>query len=214
MAGWGNYPFRGEKNTNWEGGFRVPTAIRWPGKVKPNSVTNGIVSHQDWVPTLMAAIGEPNIKNKLLSGHKVGNKTFNVHLDGHNILGLLTGETDKSPRESFFYVSDDGKLLAIRTGPWKAVFAEQRATKFDVWRDPFVDLRGPKLFHLRRDPFERADTDSNQYNHWWGKRAAFIAIPLQETVANVLKTFEKYPPRQKPGSFNLDQILEGLQEGQ
>ncbi|PCE64197.1 arylsulfatase [Sediminicola luteus] len=207
-------PFRGEKNTNWEGGFRVPTAIRWPGKIKPNSVTNEIVSHQDWVPTLMAAIGEPNIKQKLLNGHKIGNTTYNVHLDGHNILDLITGKSDKSPRDHFFYVSDDGKLLAIRTGPWKAVFAEQRAKRFDVWRDPFVDLRAPKLFHLRRDPFERADTDSNQYNHWWGKRAGFIAIPLQEKVGEVLETLKAYPPRQKPGSFNLDQIMEGLQEGQ
>ena len=206
-------PFRGEKNTNWEGGFRVPTVVRWPGRIAAGSVTNEIVSHQDWVPTFMAAVGDTEIKEKLLKGHRVGDRRYNVHLDGHNILDLLTGKTDKSPRTSFFYVSDDGKLLAIRQGDWKAVFAEQRARSFDVWRDPFVDLRAPKVFHLRRDPFERADTDSNQYNHWWGLRAGFIAIPLQSAVAKVVETLREYPPRQKPGSFNLDQVLDQLQEG-
>jgi arylsulfatase len=207
-------PFRGEKNTNWEGGFRVPAVVRWPGKIMAGSVTNEIVSHQDWLPTIMAAIGDTQIKEKLLKGHTAGNRAYKVHLDGYNILDLLTGETDKSPRNKFFYVSDDGKLLAIRTGDWKAVFAEQRSKAFDVWRDPFVDLRAPKLFHLRRDPFEHADTDSNQYNHWWGKTAPFIVIPLQETVANVVETLKEFPPRQSPGSFNLDQVLEQLQENE
>ena len=206
----GTAPFRGEKNTNWEGGFRVPTVVRWPGHIAPNSVTNEIVSHQDWLPTLMAAVGDTKIKKKLLKGHIAGNRTYKVHLDGHNILDLLTGKTKKSPRDKFFYVSDDGKLLAIRTGDWKVVFAEQRAKKYDVWRDPFVDLRTPKLFHLRRDPFERADTDTNQYNHWWAKRAPFIALPLQKTVADVVKTLKEFPPRQRPGSFNMDQVLEQL----
>jgi arylsulfatase len=208
----GTAPFRGEKNTNWEGGFRVPTVVRWPGHIAPNSVTNEIVSHQDWLPTLMAAVGDTKIKKKLLKGHTAGNRTYKVHLDGHNILDLLTGKTKKSPRDKFFYVSDDGKLLAIRTGDWKVVFAEQRAKKYDVWRDPFVDLRTPKLFHLRRDPFERADTDTNQYNHWWAKRAPFIALPLQKTVADVVKTLKEFPPRQRPGSFNMDQVLEQLRE--
>jgi len=207
-------PFRGEKNTNWEGGFRVPTAVRWPKKIKAGSVTNEIVSHQDWVPTLMAAIGDSNIKEKLLKGYKVGDMTYKVHLDGYNILDLLSGKTDKSPRDKFYYVSDDGKLLAIRTGDWKLVFAEQRSKRFDVWRDPFVDLRAPKLFHLRRDPFERADTDANIYNHWWGERAGFLAIPLQHDLAQVIQTLIEFPPRQKPGSFNMDQVMELLQEGQ
>ena len=206
-------PFRGEKNTNWEGGFRVPCVARWPGKIKPNSVTNEIVSHQDWLPTLMAAVGDTEIKQKLLAGHTAMGRSYKVHLDGHNILDLLTGKTDKSPRERFFYVSDDGQLLAIRRGPWKAVFMEQRAKKFDVWRDPFVPLRAPKVYHLRRDPFERADTDSNNYNHWWAERVTFIAIPMQKDVAQVLETFKEFPPRQKPGSFNLDRVLEQLQEG-
>jgi arylsulfatase len=208
----GTTPFRGEKNTNWEGGFRVPTVVRWPGKIAENSVSNEIVSHQDWVPTLMAAIGEPKIKEKLLKGHRAGGRDYKVHLDGFNILDHLLGRADKSPRDKFFYVSDDGKLLAIRTGDWKVVFAEQRSKGFDVWRDPFVDLRAPKLFHLRRDPFELADTDTNSYNSWWAKRAPFIAFPLQETVANVVKTLHEFPPRQRPGSFNMDQVLESLQK--
>jgi len=203
-------PFRGEKNTNWEGGFRVPAAVRWPGKIKPNSVTNEIVSHQDWVPTLMAAVGEDNIKEKLLKGHTIDEMTYKVHLDGHNMLDLLTGKSEKGPREKFYYVSDDGKLLAIRTGDWKVVFAEQRSKKFDVWRDPFVDLRAPKVFHLRRDPFERADTDSNNYNRWWGERAAFIGLPLQDDLAKVIHSLMEFPPRQKPGSFNMDKVMEML----
>lgn len=206
-------PFCGEKNTNWEGGFRVPTAVRWPGHIAPNSVTNEIVSHQDWLPTLMAAVGDTNTKAKLLKGHSVTGRNYKVHLDGHNILDLLTGKSNTSPRDKFFYVSDDGKLLAIRTGDWKVVFSEMRSKKFDVWRDPFVDLRTPKLFHLRRDPFEKADTDSNQYNHWWAKRAPYIALPLQETVGNAIKTLSEYPPRQRPASFNLDQVLEKLDKG-
>ena len=205
-------PFRGEKNTNWEGGFRVPAVIRWPGKIAAGSVTNEIVSHQDWVPTLMAAAGEPDIKAKLLEGHRANGRKYNVHLDGHNILDLLTGVTDKSPRDKFFYVSDDGQLLAIRTGDWKAVFAEQRARSYDVWRDPFIELRIPKIFHLRRDPFERADTDSNQYNHWWAKRV-HVAYSLQDDVRKVLESLVKYPPRQKPGSFNLDAVMQQLDTG-
>jgi hypothetical protein len=148
MPDGGITPFRGEKNTNWEGGFRVPAIVRWPGHIELGSVTNEIVSHQDWVPTLMAAVGDPDIKEKLLEGHTAGNRTYKVHLDGHNILELLTGKTDKSLRDKFFYVSDDGQLLAVRTGDWKVVFAEQRARRFDVWRDPFVELRAPKVFHL------------------------------------------------------------------
>jgi arylsulfatase A-like enzyme len=208
----GTTPHRGEKNTNWEGGFRVPTVVRWPGHIKPGSVTNEIVSHQDWLPTLMAAVGEPDIKSKLLKGHKAGKRTYKVHLDGFNILDLITGKTKKSPCDKFFYISDDGDVLAIGHGDWKVVFKEQRATKFDVWRDPFMNLRTPKLFHLRRDPFERADTDTNQYNHWWAKRAPYITLPLQEVVADAIKTLQEYPPRQKPGSFNLDQVLEKLQQ--
>ena len=206
-------PFRGEKNTNWEGGFRVPAVVRWPGKIPANSITNEIVSHQDWVPTLMAAVGESDIKQKLLNGHKIGDMTYNVHLDGYNVLDLLTGKTEKSPRDKFYYVSDDGQLLAIRVGDWKSVFAEQRSKRFDVWRDPFVELRAPKLFHLRRDPFERADTDSNNYNRWWSKRGAFIGVPLQDDMARVLQSLVEYPPRQKPGSFNLDKVMEQMKEG-
>ncbi|MCG7522509.1 arylsulfatase [Ruegeria sp. Ofav3-42] len=206
-------PFRGEKNTNWEGGFRVPAVIRWPGKIAEGRISNEIVSHQDWVPTLMAAVGEPDIKEKLQGGHTVGDRTYKVHLDGFDILDYVTGKADKSPRKHFFYVSDDGKLLAIRSGDWKSVFAEQRAARFDVWRDPFVDLRAPKLFHLRRDPFERADTDSNNYNTWWARKSAPAQLPLQALVAEVLETLVEYPPRQKPGSFNLDRVMEQMSDG-
>lgn len=206
-------PFRGEKNTNWEGGFRVPAVIRWPGHVPAGRISNEIVSHQDWVPTLMAAVGEADIKEKLLEGHTVGDRTYKVHLDGFNVLDHVTGKSDESPRQYFFYVSDDGKLLAIRNGDWKSVLSEQRAKRFDVWRDPFVDLRAPKLFHLRRDPFERADTDSNNYNRWWSQKSGPHQTPLQDLVAEVLQTLVEYPPRQKPGSFNLDRVMEDMVDG-
>jgi len=204
-------PFRGEKNTNWEGAFRVPAAVRWPGRIAPGSISNGIVSHQDWVPTLMAAVGEPDIKEKLLTGHSAIGRDYRVHLDGFNMLPLLLGETDESPRDSFIYVSDDGDVLAIRKGDWKAVFAEQRSKKFDVWRDPFVKLRAPKLYHLRRDPFERADTDSNNYNEWWSKRV-FTIYGMQGLAAQAIQTLIEFPPRQRPGSFNLEEVMRSMQE--
>ena len=165
-------PFRGEKNTNWEGGFRVPAMVRWPGKIEAGQISNSVMSHLDWVPTLMAAAGDDGIKEKLLKGHNAAGKRFRVHLDGYNFLPYLTGEAEQSPRREFFYFSDDGVLTAARVDDWKSVFAEQRASRFDVWREPFVPLRIPKVFHLRRDPFERADTDSNGYNLWWDKGGA------------------------------------------
>ena len=169
-------PFRGEKNTNWEGGFRVPMVMRWPAQIKGGQVSNEIMSLLDFVPTLSAAAGEPAIKQKLLAGHEAAGKKFNVHLDGYNFLPYLTGAEKKGPRHQFFYFSDDAKLLALRDDDWKVVFAEQRAQRFDVWRDPFVDLRAPKVFNLRRDPFERADTDSNSYNVWWDKKAISLKL--------------------------------------
>jgi arylsulfatase len=194
-------PFRGEKNTNWEGGYRVPSLARWPGKIQAGRVSNDIMSHLDWVPTLMAAVGESQIKQKLLAGHTAANKTFKVYLDGHNFLPHLTDPEVKGPRNSFMYYSDDGLLVAARAYDWKAVFAEQRAKRFDVWRDPFVKLRIPKLFHLRRDPFERADTDSNAYNEWWTRKGpAGMGLAMVE-VAKFLGTLKAFPPRQSPGKM-------------
>jgi arylsulfatase len=207
-------PYRGEKNTNWEGGYRVPAMVRWPGKVPSGVIVNGIMSHMDWVPTLMAAAGEPEIKQELLQGHRAGAKSFKVHLDGFNFLPYLTGEETKSPRKEFLYWSDDGLLTGLRLDDWKIVFAEQRAKRFDVWRDPFVPLRIPKLFNLRRDPFERADTDSNAYNEWWSRRAGpFIGLS-KLAVGRFLESLEEFPPRQRPASFTIDQLMEKHMPGE
>lgn len=203
--------FRGEKNTNWEGGYRVPCVVRWPKNIPAGSVSNEIVSHQDWVPTLMAAVGKPDIKEKLKKGYRAGKKSFKVHLDGYNFLPHFTGKEKEGPRKEFFYFNDDGELVGLRYLDWKIVFAEQRAHRFDVWRDPFVWLRAPKLFHMRRDPFERADTDANIYNRWWCEHA-FVFLPAQSFVAQFLGTFKEFPPRQSPAKFNLDDVMKLLQE--
>ena len=202
-------PFRGEKNTNWEGGYRVPAMVRWPGKIKPGTVSNEIVSHQDWVPTLMAAVGEPDIREKLLKGHEADGKAFKVHLDGYNFLPYMTGQTDKGPRQDFLYFNDAAELVALRYEQWKMVFAEQRKHYFDVWSEPFVTLRIPKIFNLRSDPFERADTDSNNYRTWW-IRHAFLFVPAQTFVGEAISTFKDFPPRQKPAKFNLDDVMEKM----
>jgi arylsulfatase len=207
-------PFRGEKNTNWEGGFRVPSMARWPGKIKAGSINNQVMSHLDWVPTLMAAVGDANITTDLKKGKQVGGKKFKVHLDGYNFLPQLTGEAAQGPRRTFFYFSDDGLLVSARIGDWKMVFAEQRAARFDVWRDPFVQLRVPKIFHLRRDPFERADTDSNAYNVWWGHKIDSMAMLGVSEVTKFVGTLKQFPPRQRPGSFSIDQIMESLYQPQ
>jgi len=168
-------PFRSEKNTNWEGGWRVPAFVRWPGKIKPGSVFNDVCSHQDWLPTLLAAAGDAEISKKLLEGHTAGDKTFKVHIDGYNLLPYLTGEAKASPRKFFFYISDDGDILALRMGDWKMVLAEQRAHQLMCWFEPFVKLRAPKMFNLRRDPFERADENSNTYWDWVISYAYFFS---------------------------------------
>jgi arylsulfatase A-like enzyme len=204
-------PFRSEKNTNWEGGWRVPCFVRWPGKFEAGTVLNGIVTHQDWLATFLAAAGVPDVKEKLLTGHKAGDKTFKVHIDGFNILPYLMGEVEESPRQSFFYISDDGDILAIRHKDWKAVLMEQRAKTLLCWFEPFVPLRGPKIFNLRRDPFERADENSNTY--WdWVISHAYLIYGMQALVAEQIEAFKKFPPRQKPASFNLDAVLRQLQE--
>lgn len=201
-------PFRGEKNTNWEGGYRVPAMVRWPGRIPSGKVSNEIMSHMDWLPTLAAAAGAPDVVEGLQRGMRVNGQDYRVHLDGFNFLPYLTGETPAGPRESFIYWSDDGQLTGMRIGDWKVVFAEQRAARFDVWRDPFVPLRIPKLFNLRRDPFERADTDSNAYNEWWGRIAGpFISLSRMH-LSRFLATLEEFPPRQRPASFTVDQVLE------
>jgi arylsulfatase len=203
-------PFRNEKNSNWEGAYRVPAMVRWPGKIKPGSVSNEIVSHMDWLPTFLAAAGEPEIKEKLLKGHTAGKKTFKVHLDGDNLLHYLTGHAAKSPRVSFFYFSDDGDLTGLRYDNWKVVFMEQRmAGTCAIWAEPFVRLRIPKIFNLRTDPFERADTTSNTYWDWMIDHA-FLLIPAQKIVGDFLATFTAFPPRQKAASFTIDQVLEKL----
>jgi arylsulfatase A-like enzyme len=204
-------PFRGEKNTNWEGGWRVPAFVRWPGKIKAGSVVNGLVCHQDWLPTILAAAGEPDITTKLLNGHQAGDKNFKVHIDGYNMIPYLTGEVKESPRRFFFYFSDDGDVIAIRMDDWKMVLAEQRATRMMCWAEPFVKLRVPKMFNLRRDPFERADDNSNTYWDWIFDHL-FLIYGMQALVSQQIANFVKYPPRQKAAAFNLDEVLVQLQE--
>jgi arylsulfatase len=208
----GMTPFRNEKNSNWEGAYRVPAMVRWPGKIKAGTVSNEIVSHLDWMPTFVAMAGEPDIKEKLAKGHKVGNKTFKVHLDGYNLLPYLTGQEAKSPRVEFFYFSDDGDLTAFRYDNWKMVFLEQRVPgTLRIWAEPFVPLRVPKLFNLRTDPYERADITSNTYYDWMMDHI-FLFVPAQTIVGQFLATFKEFPPRQKAASFTVDQVMEKLTE--
>jgi arylsulfatase len=208
----GMTPFRNEKNSNWEGAFRVPAMVRWPGKIKAGSVSNEIMSHLDWMPTFLAIAGEPNIKEKLRKGHKAGNKTFHVHLDGYNQLPHLTGESPKSARQEFFYFSDDGDLVALRYDNWKLVFMEQRAQgTLNIWAEPFTPLRVPRMFNLRTDPYERAPITSNTYFDWLIDRV-FLVVPAQAIVGQFLATFREFPPRQKAASFSVDQVMEKLLE--
>jgi arylsulfatase A-like enzyme len=204
-------PWRSEKNTNWEGAFRVPCFARWPGRFPAGEVRTGIVSHQEWLPTLLAAAGEPEIVAKLKAGHQAGDKRFAVHIDGYDCLDYFSGDLDDSPREWFFYTSDDGLITAIRYGDWKAVFYEQRAHTMQLWAEPFVPLRMPKIFNLRRDPFERADENSNAYWDWMVEHV-FVIYPMQKLAADQLQSFLDFPPRQKPGAFNLDRVLEQVAE--
>jgi arylsulfatase A-like enzyme len=205
----GQSPFRGEKNTNWEGGFRVPAMVRWPGLIKPGTVYNDIVAHEDWIPTLVAAAGNPDVKEELLKGYTVGNKTFKVHLDGYNITDYLAGK-GPDPRRDFIYFMDDGSLVGLRYDQWKIVFAEQREHGMNVWQEPFVPLRLPKLFTLRADPFETADHEGMDYERWRVEHL-FVMVPAQAYVAKFLESFKDYPPRQKPGSFSIDQVMENME---
>ena len=206
-------PFRGEKNTNWEGGWRVPAAVRWPGKIEAGSVSNEIMHHMDWLPTFVAAAGDSEIKEKLLDGHRAIGRRYKVHLDGYNFLPYLTGEADAGPRDEIFYFSDDGDLTALRFRDWKMIFLEQRAQgTLRVWAEPFTPLRVPLIFHLRRDPYERAQITSNTYYDWLIDRA-YLLVPAQDYVGEFLATFQEFPPRQKAASFSLEQVMEKLQQG-
>ena len=201
-------PFRSEKDTNWEGAFRAPAMIRWPGKIKAGTVTRGMVSGLDWLPTLLAAAGEPDVKEKLLKGHRANGKDFKIHLDGFNMLPYLTGEVKQSPRKGFFYLDDDGDLVAMRYENWKLVFKEQRAPgTLRVWAEPFTTLRLPKIFDLQADPYERADITSNTYYDWLLSQPYVIFIAA-EGVTQFLSTFKEFPPTQRPASFSVDQIVE------
>jgi arylsulfatase len=203
-------PFRNEKNSNWEGAFRIPLVVRWPGRIPAGVVVNDIVQHHDWLPTFLAAAGEPDIVEKLGKGHKAGDKTFKVHIDGYNLLPFLTTKGVRSPRQGFIYFSDDGDLVGLRYDNWKVVFMEQRTRgTLEVWMDPFVPLRVPKLFNLRTDPYERADVTSNTYFQWLIEND-YLILAASAIVEEFLKTFKDFPPRQKAASFTIDQAMEKM----
>ncbi|HTH89903.1 arylsulfatase [Mycobacterium sp.] len=208
----GMTPFRSEKDTNWEGAFRVPEMIRWPGKIKAGVISNDIIQHHDWLPTLLAAAGDPDVSEKLKSGHKIGDMTYKVHIDGYNLLPYLTGEVEHSPRRGFFYFSDDGDLVAMRFENWKAVFLEQRCKgTLQVWAEPFTHLRLPKLYNLRTDPYEFADVTSNTYYEWLIRHDYFIFY-MTAMATKFLETFKEFPPRHEPASFSVDQAVEKLHQ--
>ena len=209
----GMTPFRSEKNSNWEGAYRVPCLVRWPGHIPAGTVLNGIVSHNDWFPTLLAAAGVTDIVDQLRVGGELEGKHFKVHLDGHNQLPYLTGETDQSARQYFFYVSDDGDLTAMRFDNWKIVFLEQRAAgTLNIWAEPYTHLRVPKFFNLRTDPYERADITSNTYYDWLLDHA-WLAVPAQAFAAQMLTSLVEFPPSQKPASFTIEQVVAKLTSG-
>jgi arylsulfatase len=208
----GTTPFRGEKDTNWEGAWRVPTAIRWPGVIKPGTVSNEVFSHQDMLPTLLAAAGEPDIVEKCKKGYKAGNKTFKVHLDGYNLIPCFKGEVKESPRPGFLYWSDEGDLMAIRFGMWKVHFMEQRAEGLLAWQEPFVPLRFPKLHNLKTDPFEQADVSGDLGYQRWRADRLFVLAPIGSLVAQWMQTLMEFPPRQSPESWSPNSMLEKLKE--
>jgi arylsulfatase len=199
-------PFRGQKDSNWEGGWRVPCFIRWPGKIKAGAELNGIVSHIDMFPTLLALAGNPDVTKQLLEGCTVGGRRYNVHLDGFNMIPYLTGAAKESPRNHIMYFSDDGEVIAVRVGDYKFNLAVQRANTMRLWAEPFVKLRLPYIVNLRRDPFERAEYNSNTYLDWMVDHVPQMYL-MQAAVAAEIANFVKFPPRQKPASFNLDAVL-------
>jgi arylsulfatase len=207
----GTTPFRNEKNSNWEGAYRVPCYVRWPGHIPAGSVLNGIVAHEDWLPTFAAIGGDDDIKEKLASGVDLNGRHYKNHLDGYNILDYITGAADATPRHEFMYVNDDGQIVAIRYDAWKAVFLENRGMAFEVWREPFTELRVPLLFNLRRDPFEKAQHNATTYNDWFLSRV-FVLGPMQKLAGDFLMTMKEYPPSQTPGSFNLEKVQKQIED--
>jgi arylsulfatase len=203
-------PFRSEKNSNWEGAYRVPAFVKWPGQFPEGITLNGIVSHEDWLPTFAAVAGAPDIKEQLKEGVELNGRRYRNYIDGYNMLDYLRGKTDESPRKEFIYVNDDGQVVALRYMDWKAVFLENRGQAFGVWREPFTELRIPLLFNLRRDPFEKAQHNSNTYNDWFLDRP-FVIVPMQQFIGKFLMTMVEYPPSQKPGSFNLEGIQKKIE---
>jgi arylsulfatase A-like enzyme len=203
-------PFRSEKNSNWEGAYRVPAFVRWPKQFPAGVTRNGIMAHEDWLPTFAAAAGEADIKEKLKKGMELNGRMYCNYIDGHSQLEYLSGHVPESPRKEFMYVNDDGQVVALRLGQWKGVFLENRGQGFGVWREPFTELRVPLLFNLRRDPFEKAQHSSNTYDDWFIDRV-FVLVPMQQYVAQFLQTLVEYPPSQTPGSFNLKKVMKQIQ---
>jgi arylsulfatase len=205
----GTTMFRGEKNTNWEGGYRVPTFIKWPGVIKPGTVVNDITAHEDMLTTFVAAAGNPNAKEELLKGKKIGNRDYKVHLDGYDLAPALKGEAEW-PRKEFIYWTDDGSVAALRYGPWKITFLKQDALGLRVWQEPFTELRAPLITNLRMDPFERAEEENAMGFQQWYMDRMFLIAPAGAYVGKWLQSFKEFPPRQKPGSFNLDRVMEAV----
>ncbi len=201
----GTTPFHGEKNSNWEGAFRVPCFIKWPGHFQADVTLNGIVSHEDWLPTFAAAAGNPDIKEQLLKGAELNGRHYKNHIDGYNLIDYLSGKTDKSPRREFIYVGDDGAVMSVRYDDWKATYLENRAHQLQVWREPLVHLRMPLLFNLRRDPFEKAYENSNTYHDWMIDRA-YVLGPMQVVASKFLMSMKEFPPSQTPGDWSLESL--------
>jgi arylsulfatase len=207
----GTMPFRSEKNSNWEGAYRVPAFVRWPGRFPAGTTLNGIVAHEDWLPTFAAIAGDKEVKARLHAGVELNGRRYKNHVDGYDMTAYFEGKQKDSPRREFFYVNDDGDIVAIRVDAWKAVFLENRGMAFEVWREPFTQLRVPLLFNLRRDPFERSQHNSNTYNDWFLTRV-YLLVPMQEFAGKFLATMQEFPPSQRPGSFNLDKIQKQILE--
>jgi arylsulfatase len=204
--------FRSEKNSNWEGAYRVPAFVRWPGKFPAGTTLNGLVAHEDWLPTFAAIGGDPRIVEKLKQGVTLNGRNYRNHPDGYDLTAYLSGQVKESPRKEFIYVNDDGQVVAMRYSDWKVVFLENRGQAFGVWREPFTELRVPLLFNLRRDPFEKSQHNSNTYNDWFLDRV-YVLVPLQAMAGNFLRSMKEYPPSQSPGSFNLEKIQKQIEEG-
>ncbi|MFN5476478.1 MAG: arylsulfatase [Sphingobacteriales bacterium] len=207
----GTTPFHGEKNSSWEGAFRVPAFIKWPGKFPAGVTLNGLISHEDWLPTFAAVAGNPNIADQLKKGTTLNGKTFKNYIDGVNQLDYLMGKVAESPRQGFIYVTDGGEIAAIRYNDWKVMFQENRAKQLQIWLEPFVELRAPYLFNLRRDPFEKALEGANTYYDWYIDRAGFVIPPIQQYALNFLTTFKDYPPSQTAGNWNLSKVQKQIE---